>query len=199
MTTPKLSVVVPTSGRPSLYETLVSVLRAGLALQDEVIVVGDGPQPEAREICDFLRKRFPKLTYMELQSRANNFGHEPSNHGYRAAVGTHILRMDDDDTYVPGALGAVRRAAAANPDRILIFQMRSAARRHLYDVLWKEQTIALGNVGTPMIVVPNLPGRIGSWGPVYCGDFDFLTATVAKHPDGESGVVWCKEIIADIY
>lgn len=195
----KLSIVIPTSGRPTLYTTLSSVLAAGISDDDEVLVIADGPQPEAQAISAFLRHRFRSLSYRELIPRANNFGHAPSNAGYLVASGTHILRIDDDDVYVPGALNVVRRVVSGQPDKIAIFRMRAVVKRYLYDVIWREPTIALGNVGTPMIVVPNLKGRVGTWGETYCGDLEFICTTVEKHPDRQGGIVWSEEIIADIH
>ena len=42
--TPRLSIIIPTTGRPSLARALASLAPAGIGPEDEVIVVGDGPE-----------------------------------------------------------------------------------------------------------------------------------------------------------
>lgn len=192
-----LSIVVPTRGRPSLYATLRSIVDAGFAVGDEVIVVGDGKQDEAREMCAFLARRL-KIVYTETPKAAHDWGHTPSNLGYKLAVGDHVLRIDDDDTYVNGAFDKVRAAVKESPVRVIIFKMVALARRLAYDVLWRSPDFGLGNVGTPMFVVPNDKRKMGEWGQgAYTGDFDFISSTVAKWGGAEK-IVWKEDVIAEI-
>lgn len=193
----KLSIVIPTGGRASLYATLHSVIRAGISRHDEVIVVGDGRQEEADRISSFFTDRF-KIRYVETKERHHNYGHGPSNLGYSLAVGTHIARMDDDDTYTDGVFQKIRAAADEHPDKILMFKMKGLARRLSYDLLWKEKEVRLGNIGTPMFVVPNVKVKLGAWGNWYGGDHDFISATVQKF-GGPDSVVWKEDVIAEIH
>ena len=62
-------------------------------------------------------------------------------------------------------------------------------------VLWRVREVAVENVGTPMFLVPNLPGKLGSWtatGERYASDFDFISGSVALQ--GEP--VWQRAVIA---
>ena len=59
--------------------------------------------------------------------------------------------------------------------------------------------LVCGNVGTPMIVVPNLPARLGKWGDHYAGDFDFVKSTIALAPGRENDIVWREEFIVDVH
>ena len=83
--------------------------------------------------------------------------------------------LDDDDAYVPGALEIVRAALEQEPDRVHVFRMRYPDGREI----WTSPTVACGNISTIMLVVPNTPGKLGSWGTSYEGDFQFLSETLA--------------------
>jgi glycosyltransferase involved in cell wall biosynthesis len=109
-------------------------------------------------------------------SRDGDYGNAARRSMIERAKGTHLLFIDDDDQYARGALPRIRRFAEEHPGRIGIFRMR-------YDnglVIWKAAEVRLGNVGSPMLCVPNEPGRLGRWDdeiPRH-GDFAFLSETV---------------------
>ena len=90
------SIIVPTTGRPTLVQTLASILEQ-LEPGDEVFVVRDD---------------------------SDDLGDTPRNEAMPRARGTHLLFMDDDDQYARGALATIRRFAAEHPGRIGIFRMR---------------------------------------------------------------------------
>jgi glycosyltransferase involved in cell wall biosynthesis len=91
-----------------------------------------------------------------------DWGSTPRNRGIEAATGTHITFLDDDDEYLPGALDAIRDFARASPGRIGIFQMN----RGVYGLAWREPDPDYMNTASGMFVVPNLPGKLGRFGPV---------------------------------
>ena len=192
-----LSIIIPTIGRLTLDRTLESVLAAGAGPQDEVIVVGDGPQPTARAIAARFAGRL-KIIYFETPV-FHHVGHPQRNAGMAVASGSHVMSIDDDDAYRPGALQLVHRVAAAEPGRILIFRMESQTVRLPWKVLWNGQFHSLGNVGTPMFVVPNVERQLGVWGRRHAGDWDFLDSTLERWPGGSRAIVWREEIIADVY
>jgi glycosyltransferase involved in cell wall biosynthesis len=90
------SIIVPTSGRPSIEDTLASITEQ-LEPGDEVFVLRDD---------------------------SNDEGDTPRNSAIPRARGTHLLFMDDDDQYARGALRRIRRFAEEHPGRIGIFRMR---------------------------------------------------------------------------
>lgn len=194
----RLSIIVPTTGRPTLYRTLSSIRAAEVRDGDDVIVVADGRAcVEAVRIISVFRGFFP-IEYREHETRGP-VGHPQRNVAMGIAKGTHLTFMDDDDVYVPGAFGVLRRAIAERPDRPHIFRMAAKAKRIPYDVLWRIPALHEGNVGTPMFVPPNDKARLGTWGDRYSGDFDFMASTVQKYPQRDDCVVWHEEIIAEIY
>ncbi len=189
-----LSIIVPTCGRSTLERTLTSIKAAGFHRRDQVIVVGDGHQPKARAIALKWRTALA-TTYLETDP-TRCAGHAQRNAAMKVASGSHLISIDDDDTYRPGALEAVRAAAELHPGRFLIFRMQSHTPRHPWGTLWNYKGASLGNVGTPMMVAPNVKGKLGRWGDRYEGDFDFLESTLAHYPEGP---VWLEDVIVDVY
>jgi glycosyltransferase involved in cell wall biosynthesis len=110
-----------------------------------------------------------------LRDDSDDLGDTPRNQTMHRARGTHLLFMDDDDQYARGALARIRRFAEEHPDRIGIFRMR-------FDhglMLWRRPELEFGNVSTQLLVVPNVPGKLGRWerrGHLI-GDYVFLTET----------------------
>lgn len=145
--TPTFSIIVPTSGRPTLQRTLAS-LAPQIEHGDELIVTRRDDAP---------------------------WGHAARDEAMKRAAGSHLWFMDDDDAAAEGALAAIREAVAQKPDAVHIFRMRGP--RRVYN---SEPEVRVGHVGTPMIVVPNEPGKLGRWdGHGYEGDGHFAVETVA--------------------
>jgi hypothetical protein len=115
------------------------------------------------------------------------WGHRARDLAMPRAAGTHLMFCDDDDVYVPNALQLVREQVLTEPDRVHLFAMRLG--QTVYEVT--DGNVTIGRVGTPMIVVPNVPGKLGSWGESeYEGDWNFLSSTLRirgdepiAHPD----------------
>jgi glycosyltransferase involved in cell wall biosynthesis len=109
---PLVSVVIPTYNRAALLveRCLPSVLQATQRL--EVIVVGDGPQPEAKRAVAGLhdaRVRFCELperqTYPEdLAAAWCVLGLEARNLALDLAQGDYVAPLDDDDAWTPDHL-----------------------------------------------------------------------------------------------
>jgi glycosyltransferase involved in cell wall biosynthesis len=179
---PTFTVVIPTRGRPTLRQTLESLVLQ-LRGEDEVIVVADGEQPVAREICaDFSR---PCWQYLEHSHTADS-GNSQREVGKARGTCDYLCFMDDDDAYVEGAFAAMRAAATQSPGRPLLFRMN-----HYGTVLWHAAELAYGNVGTPMLVVPYDRERLGRWD---VDDFHFIQQTLQLQ--GEP--VWREEIVATV-
>jgi acetyltransferase-like isoleucine patch superfamily enzyme len=180
---PLLSIVIPTIGRPTLKTTLRSIRRQNRG-DIEIIVVSDGSRPSAERIA-----RMTGATFIE-GPRTQSWGNAQRMIGIKAAAGRYLMFIDDDDKHRRGAFNQIRAAIAATPDRIIVFRMTREG-----EILWWERVVKHTNQGTPQLLVPNVPGRLGSWltQDRYESDFDFLTECVALQ--GEP--IWNEAIIAD--
>jgi glycosyltransferase involved in cell wall biosynthesis len=153
---PTLSIIIPTSGRPTLKRTLASIadqLRPG----DEVIVVRDAWGDSG----DTAR--------MDAMARAR---------------GSHLAFMDDDDVYARDGLERMRCFARRQPNRIAIFKMEHPVRTTHWRE--NEPELRYANVSSQNFLVPNVPGRLGRWHEVprpsgkgmYAGDYVFIRETI---------------------
>jgi GT2 family glycosyltransferase len=96
--TPRISVVVPTHRRFALLERCLAALAAQTLpmTQFEIVVVHDGPGPEARHVvADFIARYGVAARFFELDSRRGPAA--ARNRGWRAAHGA-IIAFTDDDT-----------------------------------------------------------------------------------------------------
>jgi glycosyltransferase involved in cell wall biosynthesis len=126
-------------------------------------------------------------------SRDQDFGHSARQSMMERAKGTHLLFMDDDDQFARGALATMRAFAREHPGRIGIFRMQYLDG----SVLWTEPVLRLRNVGTPMLCVPNVPGKLGRWeSPAYprIADYEFIRGTAELQ--GEP--IFREEVVAHI-
>ncbi len=177
----RLSIIIPTLGRPTLERTLASCSGA-----DEIVVVLDTARGAVSLPCEL-----PPNAVVIEGSWGITGGHGGRQEGIRRATGTHLAFFDDDDEYTPGAIELMRGVACERP---VIFRMDHYA----HGVLWRDRQVRFGNVSTQMYVVPN--GELGSWTPHAPGlkepggDYTFMAETVSKLGDP----VWREEIIAVI-
>jgi glycosyltransferase involved in cell wall biosynthesis len=191
--TARLSIVVPTLGRPTLPRTLASIAQQ-LGPEDEVIVVADAAGDVDGAVRALVVLQGARWRFERSSRSAPGLGNAQRMRGIELARGTHLLFMDDDDVYAAGALESMRDAAC---DRPVIFRMDATSVG--LGVLWADPELRYANVGTPMFVVPNEPGRLGEWRPqtTYWGegaDFTFIVGCCVRM--GEP--VWREEIVAVI-
>ena len=106
------------------------------------------------------------------------WGHATRDEAMHRAKGSHLWFMDDDDIATPYALEDIRGQVVQAPDAVHIFKMQ-----HGTLVLWKDAVARVGNVGTPMMVIPNVEGLLGRWGTQYEADGYFLQETLALRQD----------------
>lgn len=184
-----LSIVVPTPDGgylPALFDSLRRQLRA----EDEVIVVGDIHSQALDEVRELVVNEGHR--WLELDAGEHAWGHPQVNFGIEHALGDYLVFIDDDDIFTGDALTNIRRAARSLPEPCpMMFRFR-IARSNM--TLWQEKVIKCGYVGGHEFVVPNIPELLGQWTDRYEGDFDFISSTLAKWPEGS--LVWREEIIA---
>ena len=180
---PTFSVIIPTAGRPTLAATLERLQRANRG-DIEILVVTDGEQPVAEEIAS-------RLDVSLIRGPATHrWGNAQRQLGVELARGRYLLFIDDDDVHTRHAFRHLRRAVSRTPNRIILFRMRRRG-----SILWQTTQLESGNVGTPEFVIPNVPGKLGSWIATderYESDFDFVSSCVEKQ--GEP--IWDSHVIA---
>lgn len=194
MAEPTISLVIATISRPTLARTLASLVGQVWTAGDEVLVVGDGFQPIARELCEQFARRLP-LRYVENPGPRGMWGHHARNMvlDTRQARGAYLMALDDDDEYTSGAIASARAAFdECREPRPHIFRMSGHPSCAL---LWSEPVFRVGNFGTPCIALPNDPARLGRYGMTYAGDFAFAESTCAHYP---SGPVWREEVVCAV-
>lgn len=187
-----LTLVIPTISRPSLLATLNSLRKQNWQEGDEILVVGDGPQETAR--CIWEASGLPGR-FLETPEQLGSWGHGVRNwvNTNRLAKGDYVAALDDDDVWTPEALDTVRRTVAEAPSRPILFKMAVGTLEG--KKLWKDKNLKVGNVGTPMLVAPNDPWKLGTWGTEYGGDGRFIIETCKHYPEGP---VWHEGVLCVI-
>lgn len=171
-----ISFIVPTIGRRSLIDTLASI---ELETCDEILVVGD--QSLAPVLTD------PRIRFIPCPP-GGDWGHTERNYATPMARGQYIAHIDDDDVYAPGARELMSDAIATADGRPILFRMRYPNGI----ILWQDANIRCGNVGTPMMLIPNRPTMLGKWESYVGGDCAFLQSCKWKAED----YIWRPEVIA---
>jgi hypothetical protein len=175
---PTISFIIATKGRPTL-RALISTLRAEIGQQDEVLVIGDGPVPLARDLCGFADERFKYHEY----GPTGCFGNHQRDYGMYHASKQFLMFADDDDDYMPGVLcGAVREALATGLDRPHAFRRRDGGSEREGPPV--PDIKSAWTVGGAMFVPPNIPGKLGTWNATR-GEQDayFILDTMAHYRD----------------
>lgn len=192
---PTISILLPTCGRDTLSRAIQSVVPQ-LESGDELIVIGDGPQPTARS--DVAAINDNRLVYSEC-GPTHFFGNAQRNLGMSRATGEYLAFLDDDDEFSTDALSAIRRAAAESPGRPFMFRLK--CRRPKFTI-WRTQRLKVGNISGGAFVVPNCAERLATWpNPDEvqdgCSDVTFIRKTLALYPD--DALVWRPEVIYHVH
>lgn len=117
------------------------------------------------------------------------FGTEERQEGTDKAKCDYLAFIDDDDVYVQGAREIMAKALEENiQDNPILFRMQYPSGR----VLWDDPELRCGNVGTPMILVPNIKDRLSKWTRRWAHDLRFMDGW--QWPRRK--IVWRPEIIA---
>lgn len=112
--------ICPTIGRSSLAQLLEQVYPQ-LEEGDEFIVVGDGPQPTAMEMC--LPYDPEKVVYRELPEHVGNYGCDPCDLGISIARGDFVWFIGDDDVCPDNVFSLIRSRVVEAPDVPHLFAM----------------------------------------------------------------------------
>jgi glycosyltransferase involved in cell wall biosynthesis len=158
-----------------------------------VIVPTRGRRSLAATLDSVVEQLEPGDEILVRCTRDEDFGNAARQSLLERAAGTHLVFIDDDDQLARGALATMRRVAEEHPGRIAIFRMRYLNGR----VLWSEPVLRERNVSSQMLLVPNVPGKLGRWeNPEYprMADWSFISKTAELQ--GEP--LFREEIVAHI-
>ena len=180
-----LSIIIPTIGRDTLKRTLDSI-KTQPVLPQEVLVIGDGPQPAAEQA--FTSSGLPGR-YVE-RPKIGCWGNPHRTWAARQAAAEWLAFMDDDDIYLPGAMLPIRKAIEQpSPAEVNLFRFYGRI-----DARWYDRTIRQGNVSTQMIVVSKSIAREVPWEAVPGRGSD--AAFIAGCAGLANRVAWHEDLIA---
>lgn len=168
-----ITFVVPTIGRESLAKTLQSIV---CWYGDEILLVGDSWRVNDR-----------RVRYVDCKP-GRDWGATERNFATSFVKTPYIAHIDDDDVYAPGTRELMENALQKTPAKPVLFRMRFPNGI----TLWQEPEVRCGNVGTPMMLIPNIPEKLGTWGSFVGGDCHFLETMQW----GRNEIVWRPEVIA---
>lgn len=133
---PRVTVVIPTRGRPALLARALDSVRAQTAPDWEAVVVVDGPDPET----EALLRAEPDSRIRFVVNEHSLGGGEARNVGIRAATGDLIALLDDDDEWLPERLEAhlAELGADAGRDDLIPFT-RTIRRTPHGDFAWPRR------------------------------------------------------------
>jgi glycosyltransferase involved in cell wall biosynthesis len=121
---------------------------------------------------------------------SGNWGNAERQEGMDKAKCDYLAFIDDDDVYVPGARAIMDDAIRHNPNNYpIIFKMQYPNGR----ILWKEKKNRCGNIGAPMVLVPNDKYNLHYWRQnESAADFQFVNNWKWPH----RLTIWRDEVIA---
>lgn len=176
-----ISFIVPTVGRSSLQRTLKSIE----CLEGDEILLVSCASSRAFEQPYVLDNPFIRQVHC---LPGKDWGHTERNKATPVAKGDYIAHIDDDDFYAVGTRALMQDAIEKTPGRPVLFRMQFPNGI----TLWQDEELRCGNVGTPMILIPNVPEKLGQFRPFVGGDCAYLE----EMKWDRSEIVWRPEIIA---
>lgn len=124
------------------------------------IIPSIGRESLARTVASIEKQPGDEIIVVQHTPPSGNWGNDERNEGMEKAHGLWLAFIDDDDIYVPGHREVQARAITENPHRYpMLFRMRYPSGR----VLWRNMELRNGNVGSPMILVPNIKEKLHLW------------------------------------
>lgn len=196
---PLVSVITPTWKR---HDLLLDRCIPSVQAQDydrvQHVVFCDGPDPELeRRVVSLIQSR-PRhaVLYAQFAERAPlaEFGSRPRQAALEFAVGEYITYCDDDDSLRPEHCRLMAEALDADPEAGFAVSRMVSHHAHPVTVGWGP--LALGNVGSPMLMHRKSILEHGTWGPdSWTEDWDlverWLDAGVRYvNVDAETSDVW---------
>ncbi len=177
MSTPWLSIIIPTTGRPTLERLLRAIRRQSPETETEILCVGDthaGTWAPTLAPVPALCARWD-ARYLEHDGGKHQVGQPQRNYGQTQATGEWLLWSQDDNLYEPEALRQVQTCARQRRSPLLF---RVATQWGF--TVWQHQVFELGNLDADCLAVPNEPARLGTWADAYEGDYAMIRETCER-------------------
>ena len=186
-----LSVIIPTTGRPSLLVTLESLRNQDWISGDEIILAYDGVVPP-----DFYSS-ISSFSGLPIKVRGvddgphYDWGHTPRNKVMPTVEAKWLCHIDDDDIYVDGAISMIRSTVSGTSAPHMFRMVNKNGTE-----VWRVQgALVFGNVATPCIVHPRMDSY-PYWISKVGGDCDFISAILRAYPP--FSVLWHETVIARV-
>ncbi|CAD5107050.1 glycosyltransferase family 2 protein [Zestomonas carbonaria] len=113
-----LSIVIPAYNYAAVLPRAIASVMPQLDEGDELLVVDDGSTDDTRQVLERLQQVGPGS--FRVIHKANGGASSARNLGIREASGDYLVFLDADDELVPGALAALRKHLAAQPQTRLV-------------------------------------------------------------------------------
>jgi glycosyltransferase involved in cell wall biosynthesis len=108
---PRISVIIPSFGRPLSLERAAASALAELTTEDELLIIDDGSEPPvalSKKLADDPRVRLIRSDQNRGAASARNLGIAHARHGL-------VAFLDSDDRWIPGKIDAQLELLAATP------------------------------------------------------------------------------------
>jgi glycosyltransferase involved in cell wall biosynthesis len=130
-----------------------------------------------------------ELLVIQHNPPSGNWGNAERQEGTDKAQCDYLAFIDDDDVYIPGARKIMDKAIKESPEETpILFKMQYPSGR----TLWNKKFVKNGNVGAPMILVPNIKKRLAEWDQMHSwADFYFINRWKWFHEE----INWRDEVV----
>jgi glycosyltransferase involved in cell wall biosynthesis len=113
---PKVSIVSTVYDRVDCLRRCLRAMQHSTWTDWEQIVVSDAPPADVvAQIAALVAEAGPRVRYLNLPARTENYGHDPAQAGLRLAIGEYVCFLSDDNAYLPGHFEPLVAALDADP------------------------------------------------------------------------------------
>ena len=164
---PRVSIITTVYDRTACLARCLQSVQQASYRDVEQIVVSDAPGPavEAEIERQVVALDDPRVRYLALETRANDWGITPAATGLRAATGEFVCFLSDDNAYLPGHFPPLVAALEADPGLGFVYSACQYAGR-----CWLQEAPPRGgriDLGQPLfrraVLGDTLPAKQHAW------------------------------------